>query len=514
MAKEGNSCFYDNVSLRKVTDTDATPSPTPAPIATPNLNPISLVSNGSFVGGLTGWENQNSMGSLNSFGLTDTSSARIGIAAWSFFRKSIAVEANTKYFATFYTKGTGTEFSGGFDRNWADSSFVAIRPTVNWVKNTAYIRTGNYTSTNFSVLNTGGFGYIDIDNISVYKVSDASTIPTELSENLGPNLMYNAGFENIDANGIPVGWGTSKDGRGLGVNGSVGLRFTNPDSWNPQHGVDLSAFVGKTLRMTMKVKALRNKRNDVEVFDINPMLLRISGANISTDVWTTLSFDYTVTADYPNVTFGFYGQYPSDVVVDDLAISTILGEPYVPTQTPTPSPTPTPTPSGHSVTLTSLSAADRMNTGDNSYDAYMNANGKTTVTIKNSYKATSIIATKTIDPATKSVTFTGLTSRDYVVSVSRNGYLVRNIRVTAAGADVNLGNKSLIAGDVFVDGIIDGSDSESLFSEIGHGYGITGYVPSYDLSFDGTIDGTDTEMLFANIGLDVGAYGESVDYYN
>ena len=351
-ASGATNLFLDNISLRQVTDLDATPSPTPAPTASPNPNPVSLVTNGSFADGLTGWDNQTTMGALNSFGLTDSSSARIGIAAWSFFRKSITVEANTKYFATFYTKGTGTEFSGGFDGS-GNNGLVKIRPTLNWVKNTAYIQTGNSTSTFFAILNTGGAGYIDIDNVLVYKLSDAPTIPVDLTENLGPNLMYNPGFENVDSSGFPTGWGTSHDGRGIGFNGSNALRITDVDGWGPQHNVDLSAYVGQTLRLTMKVKAIVNKAViDVQVFVFNPGLVRIVKQNINTDRWTTLSYDYTVTADYPIVTFGFAADSVSDVVIDDLSISTILGEPFyptptpVPTPTPTPSPTPTPTPVG------------------------------------------------------------------------------------------------------------------------------------------------------------------------
>ena len=79
---------------------------------------------------------------------------------------------------------------------------------------------------------------------------------------------------------------------------------------------------------------------------------------------------------------------------------------------------------------------------------------------------------------------------------------------------MNLGDKSLFAGDVFVDGIIDGSDSEAIFSAIGIPYGLNGYVSDYDLNHDGIIDGTDSEMLFANLGNDVGIYNETVDYYN
>ncbi|MEI6602783.1 MAG: hypothetical protein WCL54_04795 [Clostridia bacterium] len=35
-----------------------------------------------------------------------------------------------------------------------------------------------------------------------------------------------------------------------------------------------------------------------------------------------------------------------------------------------------------------------------------------------------------------------------------------------------------------------------------------------DLNLDGIIDGTDSELLMSNLGYDVGVYGETVDYYN
>jgi len=125
-----------------------------------------------------------------------------------------------------------------------------------------------------------------------------------------------------------------------------------------------------------------------------------------------------------------------------------------------------------------------------------------------------LIGTTTVNQTAKTASFTGILNGNYVVSVSRSGYLIRDIAVTIAGATLNLGDKSMLSGDVYADEIIDGSDSESLFSAIGYGYGDLSYVVSYDLNLDGIIDGTDSEMLMANLGLDVGFYGESVDYYN
>ncbi|MEI6132907.1 MAG: hypothetical protein WCQ41_08820, partial [Bacillota bacterium] len=86
--------------------------------------------------------------------------------------------------------------------------------------------------------------------------------------------------------------------------------------------------------------------------------------------------------------------------------------------------------------------------------------------------------------------------------------------VTVNGADVALGNKALIAGDVFVDGRIDGSDSELVFSAIGNSYGDSGYLSGCDLNLDGMLDGSDSEMLFTKLGQDTSTYGESVNYNN
>ena len=194
---------------------------------------------------------------------------------------------------------------------------------------------------------------------------------------------------------------------------------------------------------------------------------------------------------------------------------------YIDPTTPTPSPTleptatPTPTPMlSYSVSLGCLSVTNGINTGDTTYDDYMNAAGVTDVTIRASYKSPIILGATTINKTSKDATLENILNGSYVITVSRNGYLIRDIGITMAGANLVLGDKSLLSGDVFVDGIVDGSDSESLFSAIGFSYGNLNYVPEFDLNLDGIIDGTDTEMLFANLGLDVGYYGETVDYYN
>ncbi|MEI6132560.1 MAG: hypothetical protein WCQ41_07040, partial [Bacillota bacterium] len=62
MCTTSSVLFADNISLREVTDLDATSTPTSTPTPTPNSNPVNLVANGSFADGLTGWDNQATMG--------------------------------------------------------------------------------------------------------------------------------------------------------------------------------------------------------------------------------------------------------------------------------------------------------------------------------------------------------------------------------------------------------------------------------------------------------------------
>ena len=171
-------------------------------------------------------------------------------------------------------------------------------------------------------------------------------------------------------------------------------------------------------------------------------------------------------------------------------------------------------PTGKTVTFGSLSARSLINTGDSVYDNTMNAAGITSVTVKPSYLSTEIVASGVVDSGTKTATISNLVDGTFVISVSSVGYITRNIAITVSGADLSLGNKSLYAGEVFLDGIIDGSDSEALFSVIGKIYGDGSYATSKDFNLDGIIDGTDTEMLFANLGHTVNTYGESVNYLN
>ncbi len=193
-------------------------------------------------------------------------------------------------------------------------------------------------------------------------------------------------------------------------------------------------------------------------------------------------------------------------------ISSDMGTLYTPTPSPTPTPTPTPTPAPtYSISLTSTSAANELNTGDTVYDAAMNLAGLTTVELKASYLSPTL-QTTTVNLSTKEASFANVEEGNYVIVISRNGYLKRSIDVTVSGADVSLGNKPLIAGDVYVDGLIDGSDTEKMFTSIGLDYSDTLFDVVLDLNLDGILDGTDTETQFSSLGANVNTYGETVNY--
>ncbi|MEI6602927.1 MAG: DNRLRE domain-containing protein [Clostridia bacterium] len=169
---------------------------------------------------------------------------------------------------------------------------------------------------------------------------------------------------------------------------------------------------------------------------------------------------------------------------------------------------------GHEVTLQCPDAPALVNTGDAIYDTSINQASAVKVNVRDSYLSEQILATQFVDPTSQTATCSNLEDGKYLFEISRNGYLFRLIPVFVMGAHLNLGEKTLIAGDVFVDAQIDGSDTELIFDGIGNTYGDVGYNPAIDLNLDGIIDGTDTELVFSKIGLDLNFYGETVDYFS
>jgi len=167
---------------------------------------------------------------------------------------------------------------------------------------------------------------------------------------------------------------------------------------------------------------------------------------------------------------------------------------------------------GNALRLACSTVADKMDTGDPSIDSYFNDAIVTKVTLKTSYNSPVILESASIDPLFKSIMIPGLANGNYVLSISRNGFLVRDIAVTISNAAVDLGNKPLIPGDLVVDGAIDVSDLGVLLSAFGASYGDVNYAPVPDFNVDGSIDVADLGVMLANFGSDISIYGESVDF--
>ena len=165
---------------------------------------------------------------------------------------------------------------------------------------------------------------------------------------------------------------------------------------------------------------------------------------------------------------------------------------------------------GFNVTVGSSSAADYMDTGDVDLNLIVNSAWETKVRLKNTFLSDPFFTT-TINPSTKSVTISGVLNGVYVMEVVRNGFLPRFITVTVDGANVDLGDKPILPGDLNYDGNINGQDSGLLFSVYNGVFPDAPYDLNYDLNADGNINGQDTGLLFASYNLDFTSYGEVVN---
>ncbi|MEI6132202.1 MAG: Ig-like domain-containing protein [Bacillota bacterium] len=167
------------------------------------------------------------------------------------------------------------------------------------------------------------------------------------------------------------------------------------------------------------------------------------------------------------------------------------------------------------VTIGCSNSANLKNTGDSLYDNAMNVGSATTVIIKKSYLSSEVpVAISVVSPVTKNIVFSEIADGTYVVEMSRAGFITRYFTLVVAGENINVGDKPLVAGDLFVDGKVDGSDTEIILSSMGITFSDEGYATGKDFNCDGIVDGTDVEMLFLSMGKSTVTYGETVDYFS
>ena len=200
---------------------------------------------------------------------------------------------------------------------------------------------------------------------------------------------------------------------------------------------------------------------------------------------------------------------PGTVVRPDLFYSEFIPySPPTPTATATAAPTATP---AYSVTLTCLNAADETFTGDTALDPIMNDGGATTFSVRATYSALETLQSVRIDYVTKSATISGLVPGSYLFTVSRAGYLIREFTVNVT-QNTDLGDMSLIAGDLDGNGGIDFVDSAMVAESYGYYIGNEMYNPAFDLNLDGGIDFVDVGIVSDNYGLYSTQYGDYIDY--
>lgn len=131
---------------------------------------------------------------------------------------------------------------------------------------------------------------------------------------------------------------------------------------------------------------------------------------------------------------------------------------------------------------------------------------KTVGTIDNSTVKRDSIPTKPVGY----YNFNDVPGGEYILQISRQGYLVRYAKITVSQDDT-LGHREILAGDVNHTNEIDGEDM-SLLIEHYSNYGDSKYNPKFDFNGDKKIDAKDYTILMYNIAASYCIYKETNDW--
>ena len=148
----------------------------------------------------------------------------------------------------------------------------------------------------------------------------------------------------------------------------------------------------------------------------------------------------------------------------------------------------------------------------NSSDAAVNAAAAVTVFLKHSPLGEKLAETTAtlVSGELGTFSFLNIANGDYVVEISRPGYLTRYVSVTVAGGTADMGAKPLLAGDVNGDGSVDDSDADALNASWYTAFGDDGYNVNADFNADGVIADDDYGTLNSNYGKTILDYQENV----
>lgn len=148
-------------------------------------------------------------------------------------------------------------------------------------------------------------------------------------------------------------------------------------------------------------------------------------------------------------------------------------------------------------------------------DMIFNREAEATVTL-NTYRTNEHVATLHLKDQSysgasfASFSLSGIHADDYIVEISRPGYLSCYRKVTLEDNAVNLGSITLIPGDVNADGIIDEKDLALLTASKGKRYGDDGYSVMADFNGDKVIDAADEQTLKQNLNQTVNSYEANI----
>ncbi|MDL2315359.1 hypothetical protein LJC16_03765, partial [Bacteroidales bacterium OttesenSCG-928-C19] len=107
-------------------------------------------------------------------------------------------------------------------------------------------------------------------------------------------------------------------------------------------------------------------------------------------------------------------------------------------------------------------------------------------------------------------TLEGVPAGDYLLVISRAGYLTRYAKITVSG-DGTLGHRELLCGDVNSDNFVTISDL-SLLNANKYSYPSTSYNTRYDLDGNGIVDKNDKDLILFLLNASYLMYTDSYDW--
>jgi|GEM_PF-1574721 len=108
-------------------------------------------------------------------------------------------------------------------------------------------------------------------------------------------------------------------------------------------------------------------------------------------------------------------------------------------------------------------------------------------------------------------TFINIVPGDYLLHITRKGYVTRFVKITVNNS-IGLGHRELLAGDVNGDIVVDPIDLSSIKARISY-IGLPNYTPWFDLNADGSVDNEgDRLIILSNLGANVEIYEDTYDW--